>query len=392
MITAPAKRACLVFWKEAWLRKSDGERSVAASGSEPAQALRARLKTATPAGTYFCQSTELAQATFPLTRGRRVLKWFRDVRERTYPWRQMPGLVLLPVVRKIRRKLVGETLRGHRAPTPTETLNLQPGEWVEVKPLKAILQTLDANGKNRGLHFSEDMAAFCGRAFRVRDRLDRMISEVTGQMQEMKNTVILEDVRCACPYTLGGCPRGSFQVLARDLAEAAPPDPKPPGPHPVKTTCLEGDRKRPAAGAQCDSSPPPVSNPASSSSPSRLRICVVSYSYYETDNRVRRLRGGLGPSRTRGGGLRFEGAGHASFRRYRWCDRPPHSREAAGWREAGGVSDADAAICLTGFRSRRRLSFAAPLSIGSYPFPSGLRGVFSVGPETPGSPVHSGHS
>ncbi|MGO9203157.1 MAG: glycosyltransferase family 4 protein [Limisphaerales bacterium] len=31
-----------------------------------------------------------------------------------------------------------------------------------------------------------------------------------------------------------------------------------------------------------------MSNPASSSSPSRLRICVVSYSYYETDNRVRR--------------------------------------------------------------------------------------------------------
>jgi hypothetical protein len=224
------KKSCPVFWKEAWLRKSDGERSVAASGPEPAQALRARLKTATPAGTYFCQSTELAQATFPLTRGRRVLKWFRDARERTYPWRQMPGLVLLPIVRKLRRKLVGETLRGNRAPTPTETLNLQPGEWVEVKPLKAILQTLDANGKNRGLHFSEDMAAFCGRAFRVRDRLDRMISEVTGQMQEMKNTVILEDVRCACPYTLGGCPRGSFQYWREIWLRRLPQTPNQPGP------------------------------------------------------------------------------------------------------------------------------------------------------------------
>jgi hypothetical protein len=100
---------------------------------------------------------------------------------------------------------------GRQKQTPAETLDLQAGEWVEVKPLSEIIQTLDPHGKNRGLHFSEDMIPFCGGRFRVRNRLDRMILESTGEMRNVKNTVILEGVLCGCPCVLGGCPRMILQ-------------------------------------------------------------------------------------------------------------------------------------------------------------------------------------
>ena len=61
------------------------------------------------------------------------------------------------------------------SPCLLEGLNLQPGEWVEVKSMQSIIETLDERGYNRGLYFSPDMRLWCGRRCRVRGRLDRII-------------------------------------------------------------------------------------------------------------------------------------------------------------------------------------------------------------------------
>ena len=57
---------------------------------------------------------------------------------------------------KVRRMVLGVYPRGSSESTPIEGLNLQPGEWVEVKSLPSIIETLDEKGYNRGLYFSPE--------------------------------------------------------------------------------------------------------------------------------------------------------------------------------------------------------------------------------------------
>ena len=202
------QRVCMLFWKEAWLRKMEGEKIDSPSDTGGIAKIRGRLNTITGSDRFVCQSSEILKATRPLGRIQRIWKCFRDVRLGTYSPLWMLGLILIPLGRKIRRKFFGDPQpRGDRKPTPAETLHLQPGEWVEVKSIREIERTLDCRGKNRGMYFSSDMRVFCGRRFRVRGRVEKMIAEGAGQMRELKDTVILDGVTCGCPYAVGGCPR-----------------------------------------------------------------------------------------------------------------------------------------------------------------------------------------
>ena len=91
---------------------------------------------------------------------------------------------------------------------PGEILNLQPGELVEVKSVKDIIDTLDDKACHRGLLFMRGMRGFCGRQYRVKDRIDRIIVDGTGQMRQLRNTVQLEGSLCGCAYQgVGGCSR-----------------------------------------------------------------------------------------------------------------------------------------------------------------------------------------
>jgi hypothetical protein len=91
-----------------------------------------------------------------------------------------------------------------------ENLKLQPGEWVEVRSLKEIFATLDAQGKLKGLRFNKEMARFCGGRFRVYKRLDKMILESTGELRKIRTpTVLLEGIFCDGKEH-GGCDRSCF--------------------------------------------------------------------------------------------------------------------------------------------------------------------------------------
>ena len=56
-------------------------------------------------------------------------------------------------------------------PTPTATLNLQPGELVRVKSHQEILQTLTTGNKNRGMSWDAEMVPYCGKTYRVLKRV-----------------------------------------------------------------------------------------------------------------------------------------------------------------------------------------------------------------------------
>ena len=107
--------------------------------------------------------------------------------------------------------VLGEYARGTQKTTPVESLNLQPGESVEVKSIGNIRDSLNGKACNRGLRFFPNMRLLCGGRSRVRNRLDKIIVDGTGEMRQIRNTVYLEGSMCGCAHVaFGGCPRNEF--------------------------------------------------------------------------------------------------------------------------------------------------------------------------------------
>ena len=208
-------RLCMLFWKEAWLKRLSGPSTPAAT-EEPLidllalKELQARLKTKTDDGKYFCQSTNLINATHPLSTIGRLWKCVRDVRVGTYGPLKMLDLIMRPLVGKVLLKFRKRYPSNSQTKTPSQSLGLQPGEWVEVKSVPEIESTLDSHGRNRGLQWSYDLVRYSNRRFKVAKRLDRLIVEYKGTMVSVTDTVLLEGAGCTCTYVTGGCPRADL--------------------------------------------------------------------------------------------------------------------------------------------------------------------------------------
>jgi hypothetical protein len=98
-------------------------------------------------------------------------------------------------------------LAGDLAKTPREKLDLVPGELVQIKTVDEIKATLDANQKNRGLFFDQEMLPFCAQTFRVRGRVDHIIEESTGRMMRIPgDCIVVEGTACTGKYHMS-CPR-----------------------------------------------------------------------------------------------------------------------------------------------------------------------------------------
>jgi hypothetical protein len=238
--------ACLMFWKNAWLKSANGpSQSAAAStpreakGCSEAQVQAQTRRSGDPADVepiYSCQSTELFQATQPLqwwdlrqyvedyTSGNVSLsRMFASFVFFVWDFLATSGLGLGAGLRWTYdnfQKLRGATPYPARigtvpegTKTPSVTLNLQPGELVKVKRYDEILKTLDEHGHNRGMWFDPEMVPYCGGTYRVLRRVNSIINEKTGRMQHMKNScIVLEDVACASCYAKYRkfCPRSIF--------------------------------------------------------------------------------------------------------------------------------------------------------------------------------------
>jgi hypothetical protein len=201
-------RSCRLFWKTAWLRRVDSAEIPPETGSEAAgEILRHTLRTRRESGRYVCQSTSLIAATQPLPRMQRLLKLAEDVQRGNRTLAGLAAQLALAVSAKLRGWLFGKWPSGTLDKTPTMALGLLPGDRVVVRSKEEIRATLDAAGKNRGLRFTAEMEVFCGQEFVVQNILDRMILEHTGEMLDVRNTVILDQVTCRCTFAIGGCHR-----------------------------------------------------------------------------------------------------------------------------------------------------------------------------------------
>lgn len=263
------KAACLLFWKEAWLRRVDDGKAVDNSAaSRPMESVRKKSSNRTTEGdvfaativsdgedgpTYSCQATELPRAT-------KALKWWdarqyvKDYRTgNSSMWRILSGglyVVFFTLVQKAGRVrlqrpliaaydswqwLIGGSPYGRKwgripagQPTPAgASLGLKAGDRVRVKSQDEILKMLDTNNKTRGLYFDAEMVPYCGKTFDVRNVVDRIIDEKTGKLIPIKgNSVILEGAYCKARYSdrRMGCPRSLYPFWREGWLERVGPD------------------------------------------------------------------------------------------------------------------------------------------------------------------------
>jgi hypothetical protein len=101
------------------------------------------------------------------------------------------------------------------AQTPVAKLNLRPGELVRVKDQDAILGTVDANSRNRGLVWNAEMVPYCGGEYRVRRRVNRIIDEKTGREAWLEHGTATP---LTCPVT---CPKTKMSE-SRHITALAP--------------------------------------------------------------------------------------------------------------------------------------------------------------------------
>jgi hypothetical protein len=204
-------KGCIVFWRDAWLRKVKTDEAPPRVDFGDSTQLAARLKTLSCDRRYFCQASEILNATRTLDRWERLVKCLGEVRAGNCTTLQMIGRVSVWLFWKLRRLIVGEYGRGMKRSTPSVGLGLQPGDWVEVQPMVNIRETLNRRAHNRGLYFSPDMRLLCGTRQRVEKNLDKIIVDGTGEVRPMSNTVFLEGSHCSCPHVaFGGCSRDEY--------------------------------------------------------------------------------------------------------------------------------------------------------------------------------------
>jgi len=243
---------CLLYWKVPWLKAANpGPENLVRLSAKPASesaatgvgctetTVSAKVKALDPDGgspTYVCQATQVEGATKPLASWdlRQYLEdyWSGNVGlERLvsgfvyscYYHLAQAGIGLGPAMRwfyntfhwlwggSLYPRTPGLIPEGQ--PTPSETLNLQPGELVRVKPHKEILKTVDAVNRNRGMYWDAELVPYCGGTYRVAKRVNRLIDEKTGKMIEMKNScIVLDGVVCQARYSPCRmlCPKGMY--------------------------------------------------------------------------------------------------------------------------------------------------------------------------------------
>jgi hypothetical protein len=227
--------ACLIFWKEAWLKRVDpvdpvdpvdnDEAPAIVAGSDAAAC--AVLQRATrPTDVrqdgheyYRCQATEVLKATTEVKRRDRWDPRFylRDLTSGNVAIGDFAWYGMLAIFNAFMFRVRGKRyphvcgLAGSR--TPTAEKNFQAGELVRVRSKNEIMQTLNAGLRNRGLWFDFEMVPYCGSGpFRVLRRVERIVDEKTGRLVRFPNPcLILDGVTCGgnlsmhrmfCPRTI----------------------------------------------------------------------------------------------------------------------------------------------------------------------------------------------
>jgi hypothetical protein len=217
---------CLIYWKDAWLKRADGPS--ASAHSQPSADARERVSRSAvlpplegdPRERYRCQATEVVRAS---TEVRRRDRWdprfyFEDLRSGNVGLGEFLWYGAIAVFNAFSLWLGWKRyphlcgLAG--AKTPTEKLGLEPGQMVQVRSKSEIMKTLNPGLRNRGLLFDYEMVPFCENGpYPVKQKVERIINEKTGQMMKLPNPcLILDGVTCSGKLSASRmfCPRAVY--------------------------------------------------------------------------------------------------------------------------------------------------------------------------------------
>jgi hypothetical protein len=251
---------CLIFWKEAWLKRA-GPGSASSANSQPPEGIaspRTALRCTTESlasGSqttdadgeivYSCQATELRNYTS-------YMRWWdpRQYVRDVFSGNLASGLadnsrgqraldIVLAMMRLLRALTItvfNRSQEKHRRPlypfvagtlekTSVEKLNLQAGELAQVRPRDEILATLDNRNRNRGLLFDSEMLPYCGGIYKVLRRVHHIVDEKTGRMMNMKHPcIVLEGVVCQSDFHRL-CPRAIYSYWREGWLRRVAPTP-----------------------------------------------------------------------------------------------------------------------------------------------------------------------
>jgi hypothetical protein len=287
---------CLIFWKEAWLKRAVGDfvpaesinravpSAVALGGLCTIENVQAATHLTDSNGEliYSCQATDVPKFTSQMSFWD-PRQYIRDLRSGNLN----SGLagdfhghkileLILAIARLLQATIIGffnelqERRQGSRYPfiegtaakTSIEVLDLQPGELVEVRSKEEIMATLDKTQKNRGLWFDSEMLPYCGGIYRVLRRVHRIVDEKTGKIVSMKNPcIVLEGVVCKsdfhrlCPRAIYPFWRENWLKRATSAAVQSSEQGRPP----------QDEAKQPGAGTsrnRIDGAVPSIAGPA----------------------------------------------------------------------------------------------------------------------------------
>jgi hypothetical protein len=248
---------CLIFWKEAWLKRSPHAllslgniRPVGAVARNGALCNIESILAASQSereedeAIYCCQATEVRKFTSYMKIWD-PRQYIRDVRSGNFKSglaaesRGQHALELVLVILRLLRALAitvfnevqarrhGTTypmIPGALEKTPLARLDLQPGELVQVRSKEEIIATLDSENRNRGLVFDSEMLPYCGGIYRVLRRVHRIIDEKTGKMINMKYPcIVLEGVVCQSDFHRL-CPRAIYSYWRESWLRRASPE------------------------------------------------------------------------------------------------------------------------------------------------------------------------
>lgn len=208
---------CLLFWKECWLSRVaapgqlNGAECVNAACTVPG-ALMSSIKRQVSEGQpprYRCQATEMLNATTEVRRRDRWKPGFyvKDLTSGNVNFLDFVRFGALAMLNAFLLRWFGRRhphLRGLSGEkSPSQELNLKPGDLVRVRTKDEIMRTLNRKLRNRGLWFDVEMVPFCGKGnFKVLRRIEKIINEDTGEMVTLSNPcVILDGVTCSGNYS-----------------------------------------------------------------------------------------------------------------------------------------------------------------------------------------------
>ena len=203
------QRNCLFFWKEAWLNPVDEHSQPlpkAKTISKADSGWLSQLPTR-HADRYYCQSTELHAATSPLSRWN-ITQFFAEMWHGELSVRGFLEIFFQTARTRFLKLKESGLLVGTAGKKQKGDLNLQPGEWIDVKKPFEIEAALDAGSKNCGLAYVPSMSEYIGGRYQVEFPVKKIILEQTGKMVALTNTVALKGVNCH-GVCVKNCPRNS---------------------------------------------------------------------------------------------------------------------------------------------------------------------------------------